>query len=421
MALNYLRQYVKLAPVVDPEASSTEHSRLAVEDLIAGHLIPGEDGACFVSHTTIDADRHHGLHALGALDGLTMTQLALISRDPELAFADLTGAVFLDTETTGLSMGTGTYVFLVGAGYFRAGQFHVKQFFLRSPGEELAFLTALDSFLREFSTLVTFNGKAFDWPLLENRYFRHRSLSGAPLDDPPHVDLLHPARRLWKRRLENCRLQSLERNILGVARTTQDVPGWMIPAMYFSYLRSGDGRDLQGVFYHNLHDILSLAALAIHIDRVFADPMGGLVTHGIDFLCLGKAFDKHGDAGNAILCLEEALKLPLTLEARHETLLRLSQVFKRERRWDQALHVWERSIEEGGECALQALVERAKFHEHVEHEYLDALDDVQRARTLLELFPLLKAGQDLNELEHRQARLLNRVYRNRTWASSGQT
>src|SRR5947209_17524695 len=141
----------------------------------------------------------HGKHRFRDLAGVSATQFALLCNDPELAYVDLTGAVFLDTETTGLGMGAGTYVFLIGAGYIEGGSFRVRQFFLDTPGDEIVVLRELAAFLDRFSVLVTFNGKAFDWPLLESRYmyrFR-RSL----LKEPSHVDLLHPARRLWKSRL----------------------------------------------------------------------------------------------------------------------------------------------------------------------------------------------------------------------------
>jgi uncharacterized protein YprB with RNaseH-like and TPR domain len=373
-------------------------------------------GDTVVARTAWPAEHRHGLHDLGALAGIGAEQLALISLDRELAYADLSRAVFLDTETTGLSTGAGTYVFLVGAGFFDGQHFRVSQFFLRSPGEETPFLEALDGFLRNFSMVVSFNGKAFDWPLLESRFVRSRDFRRAPLDDPPHLDLLHPARRMWKRRLESCALASLEHDVLGVRRSTDDVPGWLIPSLYFRYVRSGDAAGLRGVFYHNLHDILSLATLVIHMNRVVTDPLCGLVTEGIDLLCLGRIHERFGDASGAALCYEEALRLGLTPSDSHECLLQLAACHKRERRWELALLSWERLIEDGGHGAMLGLVERAKYHEHVEREYMDALDDVQHALQLAELHGMTDVER--RDLEHRRARLLNRVYRNRSWVGS---
>ncbi|MGH2442155.1 MAG: ribonuclease H-like domain-containing protein [Chloroflexota bacterium] len=416
MALDYLRRYVRQqAPesIAIPERMSP--SSYSMDGLVPGRTVRSELGTYFVGESSHPAGTYHGPHPLSGLDTLSATRLAFLSRDPELAYADLSRAVFLDTETTGLNLGTGTYVFLVGAGYIENGHFRVDQFLLQDPGEELAFLTALDAFLRRFSVIITFNGKAFDWPLLEGRFVRHRQFRKAPLNDPPHIDLLHPARRFWKRRLESCALSSLEHHVLGLTRTGEDVPGWMIPSLYFSYVRSGDGTKLARVFYHNLQDILSLASLTIHMDRVTSDPMGGLVKHASDFLCIGKMFEWAGDAEEAVACFDECLRRDPSESDKQESLMRLAAVFKRERRWDAALQTWERLIELGTPAMVPALIERAKYYEHVEGSYLDALDDVQRALNLYELaHPRFII--DRNELEHRRSRLLNRIYRKRSWA-----
>ncbi len=418
MALDYLRRYVKTntdaALAIEPRLD--ESGQYPLESLLAGRLMHGTDGACFVTDTTRQVDEQYGTHRFGAWSSVTAANLSLIAHDTELAYADLTGAVFLDTETTGLSMGAGTHVFLVGAGYFEGSEFHVRQFFLRGPDEESSLLEALDAFLRRFSLLITFNGKAFDWPLLESRFLGNRQFRRAPLDDPLHLDLLHPARRFWKRRLDNCRLSSLERQILGLERTEEDVPGWMIPSMYFAYLRSGDGRNLRRVFYHNLHDILSLAGLTLHMNAMIANPAGGLVSHAVDFLCLARAYERAGAVEEALLCLEEALHRQPETEIRCESLLQLAALYKHERRWDTAWIIWERLLDEGGECSLYALIERAKYQEHVEHAYLEALDDVQQALTLLELQPARRDDEQRAELEHRRGRLISRAYRHRSWS-----
>jgi uncharacterized protein YprB with RNaseH-like and TPR domain len=416
MALDYLRRYAKLPDASSPLDAAGERPGLpaGLEALFDADSRPDGVTACFVAETSREGSDRHGLHAFNRLNNLSAERLALICRDPELSYLDLSGAVFLDTETTGLSLGAGTYVFLVGAGYVKSGAFHVRQFFLRSPNEEGEFLTALDAFLRGFSVLVTFNGKSFDWPLLENRFVGHRQFRRPPLVDPPHIDLLHPARRVWRRRLQSCALSSLETTILQVQRTEEDVPGWMIPSLYFAYLRSGDATALRRVFYHNLHDILSLAMLAVHLDHVLADPLAGAVQHASDFVCLARQYDLAGDPGRAIACLEAALLQSPSGDDRREALRRLAAIHKRERRWDAAVGLWDRLLEEGTEAALFALIERAKYYEHVERDYLEALDDVQRALQLAELAGA-ESQVDIRDLEHRRGRLLNRVYRERSW------
>jgi uncharacterized protein YprB with RNaseH-like and TPR domain len=421
MAIEYLRRYVKPSPA--PSGPGVSDSALArapsevvhdLETAIGGHILEGSGGACFIAEVRREFGTTHGPYPFSRLRDVSAERLALICRDPELRYVDLRKAVFLDTETTGLSLGAGTYVFLVGAGYLSEDGFRVRQFFLRTPSREAEFLAALESFLRRFSVIVSFNGKAFDWPLLENRFVGHRDFRRPPLTDPPHIDLLHPARRIWRRRLESCALAYLESSILGVTRTEEDVPGWMIPSLYFTYLRSADATALRRVFYHNLHDILSLAALAVHLDWIVADPMGGALAHASDYLCLSRYYDLAGDSGRAISCLESALRCQPSGEDRGDALIRLAMIHKRERRWDAALPVWDLLVEEGAAPALFALVERAKYYEHVERDFLEALDDVQSALNLAELRGP-NADADLRDLEHRRGRLLNRVYRQRSW------
>ncbi|MEZ4522811.1 MAG: ribonuclease H-like domain-containing protein [Thermomicrobiales bacterium] len=159
--------------------------------------------------------------------------------------------IYIDTETTGLSGGTGTYAFLIGLGWFEPSGFRVRQYFMRHPGEEIALLGYVARHINEFDGLTTFNGRSFDMPLIETRFRMHRLEYAAPGD---HLDLLHPARSIWKHRLESCSLGTLEQEILGVVRES-DAPGWLIPSIYFNYLRTRAVHDLGPVIEHNRHDI----------------------------------------------------------------------------------------------------------------------------------------------------------------------
>ncbi len=379
-------------------------------------MIASKGRNVFVAETARSDDTIHGLHPFAGLRTVSPRSLAMIAKDADLEYVDLSKAVFLDTETTGLGLGAGTYVFLVGAGYLDGNDFRVKQFFLTGPGHEVAFLSALSEFLAGFTTVVTFNGKAFDLPLLENRYIRHRQ--PFPFVDPPHIDLLHPARRIWKRRLDSCALSSLEAQILGLARSQQDVPGWEIPSRYFRYQRTGDSRELEGVFYHNLQDILSLAALMIHVDRILANPVCGLITSGLDFLSLGKAYARGGDTDTALLCFDEALRRPMAAADRADCLIRLSALQKRDRRWDVAVQIWETLVDEGGESALYGRVELSKYYEHVERDYLAALEHVQAALHVAELYDSSWPDASERDLNHRLSRLLTRSMKRGDWAGA---
>jgi uncharacterized protein len=416
--LQNIQKQVGLSPTESEPAQEDRGSRqrYRLEERLPGTTLATQHGTVFVAETVISDDTIHGLHAFSGLRTVRGATLAMIAKDADLEFADVSGAVFLDTETTGLGMGAGTYVFLVGAGYLDGNDFRVKQFFLMGPGHEMAFLATLSEFLSGFTTVVTFNGKAFDLPLLENRYIRHRQTP--PFADPPHIDLLHPARRIWKRRLESCALSSLEAQILGLARTQQDVPGWEIPSRYFRYQRSGDSRELEGVFYHNLQDILSLAALTVHVDRVLADPVCGLITDAQDFLSLGKAFARGGDTETALLCFEQALRRPMHASDRADCLIRSATLQKRDRRWDVAVQIWETLVDEGGEPALYGRIELSKYYEHVERDYLAALEQVQAALHVAGLYNSSWPEASERDLNHRLSRLLMRSMKRGDWAGA---
>ncbi len=198
--------------------------------------------------------------------------------DAELA-ADPSQWLFLDTETTGLVGGSGTYAFLVGLAWWDSGGLQVEQLFMRDFGEEHSLLLALDERLAERRVLVTFNGKSFDWPLLETRFRMTRSIT--PRISAAHLDFLHPARQLWRPRLASVRLAELERHVLHVSPGSRldwtrdnDMDSGDIPEAYFSFVRGGVAAPLVPVFQHNQMDLRGLAALAGHIIEMVGEEMG---------------------------------------------------------------------------------------------------------------------------------------------------
>jgi len=177
--------------------------------------------------------------------------------------------LFLDTETTGLSGGTGTYAFLVGVGWWEGDCFVVEQYFMRDHSEEASMLLDLVQRLRERPVMVTFNGKAFDWPLLETRY---RMTRAAVVERPAiHLDLLHPSRQLWRLRLKSVGLAELEKQVLELHRGP-DIPSHTIPGRYFDFLRGGPEGPIVDIFRHNQMDLRGLAALAARIAGLLEEP-----------------------------------------------------------------------------------------------------------------------------------------------------
>ena len=271
--------------------------RYPIESLLEGQLKETPYGETFVVETHYGHSHQHGSEQLAFTAPVEM--VAAWARDERIASTQSEAFAFLDTETTGLAAGSGTYAFLVGVGRFENDGFHLAQFFLRDPIEEPALLAALEEFLAPAKSMVTFNGKAFDIPILEARYITNAAPS--PLNELAHIDMLHLARRIWKNRLPSRTLVYLEQHILRETRSEDDVPGWMIPGLYLDYIRSGDARPLKGVFYHNAMDILSMAALTNLAANMLAEPLDGTIQHTQDLAAIGYLFEDLGFVDSQVL------------------------------------------------------------------------------------------------------------------------
>lgn len=336
-----------------------------IEQVVPGHVQGTHHGETFVVETRYPLDYRHG-HAPLRLTS-SLAAVAEWACEPRLDAASLEGFAFLDVETTGLAGGTGTYAFLIGVGRSDGDSFRVTQFFLREPSEEPALLSALSDDLQPSCGLVTFNGKCFDAPLLDTRYITNGRTS--PLPSLPHLDLLPLARRLWRDRLPSRALGSLEQYILGVTRSQEDVPGWMIPQLYFSYLRSGDARPLKSVFYHNAVDVLSMAALLGHIGAMLDDPLDDSLTQPMELLGMARLFDALGQVDLAVSLYERALAHGLPAELSRRAVQRLSFIEKRRDNWPAAIDLWRQAA---GDGEIYAHVELAKYYEHRLHDDREA-------------------------------------------------
>jgi uncharacterized protein len=249
------------------QVAEPEHIRSRIEEWADGEVAENEAGQHFQTERLYPAHRQHGVADIGALCELPAGLM------DALGFGKIPPApcgrwAFLDTETTGLAGGSGTYAFLIGVGRITKEGFRVRQFFMRECAEEASVLRALHEHLTSFDTLITYNGKTYDQPLLETRYRMCGQKS--PFGGLAHLDLLHGARRLWKLRLDSCRLMELERQILGFHREG-DLPGEMIPYVYFECLRSREAQTLMPIFHHNAMDILTLACLTAIVPAAFRD------------------------------------------------------------------------------------------------------------------------------------------------------
>lgn len=270
---------------------------------------------------------------------------AALAERNRCALADPQKWLFLDTETTGLTGGTGTYAFLVGLAWWDAGGLQVEQLFMRDFAEEHSVLEQLRARLAERPVLVTFNGKSFDWPLLENRFAMTRSIRTPAL--AAHLDLLHPARALWKLRLGSVRLAELERHVLDAPRLgwcrEDDICSSMIPQFYFDYLRGGTGRPLVGVARHNQMDLRGLAALTGKVNELLVSETSGDVA-SLDLFGLSRFLDRRGESAGAARACSQALDLGLPAEVRPVAQKELALLAKRRGDHESAALLWHEMV-----------------------------------------------------------------------------
>jgi uncharacterized protein YprB with RNaseH-like and TPR domain len=337
--------------------------------------------------------------------------VAAIGRDQQLDALEFQRSAFLDVETTGLAGGAGTYAFLVGIGWFEGQGFRLRQVFMRDYSEEPALISLIQDTLGPLSGIISFNGKAFDVPLLESRFIMSRRRF--PLSAAPHLDLLHTARRLWRLRLDNCRLSTLETEILGLERDG-DVPSELVPQLYFDYLRYGRAEPLKGVFYHNAQDILSLAALAGLSCSLFDDPLGSAAEYPEDLYSLGRLYTSVGLDERAESVLRAAVGAHTRDDLRRQAVYHLSIHLKRQERWPEAVELWRLAIEED-HGRLYPYVELAKYYEHKAKDLAKAEQLVLEAIGWLESSSPYRGSwwreQRLGELEHRLRRVQDKMRR----------
>jgi uncharacterized protein YprB with RNaseH-like and TPR domain len=349
---------------------SKKRSGASIQDVLSGEFVPTRRGEAFIHEEIYDADYHHGWAPLET--DVPLDLMAAWAKDSRLLEMPPEKFAFLDTETSGLSGGTGTYAFLVGAGRFEENAsgrtFRLLQFFMRDPGEEPALLEALADFLAPCEGLVTYNGKAFDAPLLKTRYTLHDI--PIPFEDYAHVDLLHLARRLWRDRLPSRTLKYIEENVLGAPRTSEEVPGYEIPWLYFDYLRTGDVSEMKGIFYHNAMDIVALAAMFGLTASMLHDPFNDeLIQHGLDVIALAKLHEDLDQWEVAARLYERGLEMDLDEGDFWKVVHRLSVLQKRRGDLDEAVRWWEQAAAQGH---VYAYVELAKHYEHRIRDYREA-------------------------------------------------
>ncbi len=393
-----------------PSTPSSDSSELTYESLyptveaLGGQEVETTSGPAYVIEKRYPISHLHGNGRLLELFGCDAPTASELAKTTDTL--DLRKLAFVDTETTGLAGGAGTLAFLVGVGFFEGDDYVLQQLFLREPAEERAMLNVLMDTLGKMDGLVTYNGRTFDVPLLNTRLTMNRR--PAVLKSMPNLDLLTPARRMWRGRLENCRLATVEEEALGVHRTGDDVPGWLIPQLYAQFLNDGNATEMQRVLYHNEIDILSMVTLTTRLLRAFGSPTHPSLS-GDDCVRLATWLDDQGRAEDAEEVFEAALSRPLEHEAYLLTLKKYSAFLKKLDRRADAIPHWE--MWAAYEPAVpDPFEEIAKFFEWHAPDFSQALDWTERGLAGIQTWKNgWKKRDALEAFEHRKQRLLKKV------------
>ncbi len=399
-------------------ASEPEMAKQPAEHAAAGEptlgavLREGPAGAFWLVETHWPLSHIHGRTVLGQFMQTPGSQLAFLAQEEGLYGTALADMVFLDTETTGLAGGTGTLPFLIGTGRVEGDFFLLRQYLMRDYPDEPAVLEALKEELQQASGLITFNGRRFDWPLLKDRFMLNR----VPLaiGSLVHLDLLYPARRLWRYRFHSCSLSSLEEGILGIERQN-DLPGSQVPQRYFDYLASGEAGLLSDILHHNVTDILSLAALTAQLaKRTSLEQLpeaSAWEAEGFAHLYL-----RHGQPEEAARFGELGLTLNPDRRASRRLLLHLGRAYKRMHLHAAAANVYLVLAEEFPK-ELLPYEELAKYYEHVEKDGDRASAAAQQG---LSMAQLQKAAAKAEAFSRRLQRLDRKRHQGRSVLSFAQ-
>ena len=376
-----------------------------IEQVVTGKAVENEYGSFYLIENELPAEYHHGDIRISDLLQQSAIHLPVIGKNSDFDQVDLSKLLFIDTETTGLSGGAGTCAFLVGLGFFEKRQFRVLQYFMNDFHEEAAMLYEINQFVPEFECLVSYNGKSFDLPLLISRnVFQSMKPSFAKMR---HFDLLHSVRRLWKHRLTECSLLNAEHQIAHFSRTTEDIPGFLIPQTYFHYLRHKDVVPLKPIFYHNQQDIVAMAALLCKALATVSNPHE-TCEHAFDILALGKLLENANQYDESIQLYEAYMQANQTSHFNSRFLFKIAFNYKKMGSFRESAKIWQECIQNGRFHPVP-YIELAKYLEHKKKDSAKAKNLVSKALAEMSVLQQLNLKPEWidykKDLQHRFARL----------------
>lgn len=336
-----------------------------------GEKFEGEGGEFQLVQKLYAHDHHHGRVCIHSARRMSAGHLGMLALDEAIAGVDLSRAVFLDTETTGLSGGTGTVPFLVGLGYFEDDGFVLEQTLLTSYGHETAMLRHVASRIANASAVVSFNGKSFDWPLLRTRFLLSRLAVPAL---PPHIDLLHCARRVFKRRVESMRLTQLETEVFGFERE-DDVSGAEVPGIYLEWIKGRDDGRMRQVVEHNALDIVALAALVAYFAERMDDPYAFSAEDGLG---VAEVALRAKNGVSAMGFARAASELGAS-DTKADATAFVGKLHAREREADESIAAYEDALTHARCDRADIHLALSKLYEHRRKDYAEALVHAEKA------------------------------------------
>lgn len=370
-----------------------------IDECVSGEFAKGLKNKVYISRTKYNVDE------LNVSKNTNISNIhKLIKTWAQISEYDLKTILFLDTETTGLTGGAGTFAFMIGLGFFCDEAFVIDQYFLLDPIYESEMLTLLDEFCRPFTTIVTFNGKSYDMNLLKRRYIIQSIES--PFENVGQIDLLHLSRRLWKNVLPDCSLQQIEKSVLKEFREEMtDIPGSRIPQEYFEYLRFGNTINMPNIFYHNRIDIRSMFELLYKISNLLdnSDISDYKYNGPVDRVALAKFFEDCRDFPQSMIIYRHIL----SVDPNHQTaIMNLSFLHKQLGQYPEAKVLWQSAVKSGDALAC---IELAKHAEHREKDYISAMEWAKKALNCLDN-KSERFIKEYDEIIYRMERLKRKIH-----------
>lgn len=356
-------------------------------------------GEFFFQEKTYSEEYLHGIVQFQNL----ATDSAVIKLPDNENIINLTDCIFLDTETTGLSLSGGTFAFMIGIGYFHQNQFYLRQYFLKDPSQEDAMLLDLLNLSEHFSTIVSYNGISFDVPIIKSRFRYHRIPSD--FHNKGHIDLLRYARMLFRFQFDDRTLKNMELNVLNFQRSEDEIPGFLAPMIYQEYLLNKEIEKIKGVFYHNAMDIISLAAFISVVNEISTQNKDYFAKFETLNFSIAKQFEKNKIFEKAIESYEiTAEQTNLSDHVKMNCYLSLAKLYKRQNQLELAIRNWQNATKYNN---VEAYIELAKVYEHNLKNFKQAIEYCQNALSILEnSIESISNKRMIEACNHRLKRLL---------------